>query len=93
MHLVPLLTGAIDVHKVVAILITCMVQAVQQTLPEQRKRSGSNTLPSNPWFDAECKAAKTERCTVMHQSTRKTSCAKISKCDFKGGGRMAEAPF
>ena len=30
MHLVPLLTGAIGVDNVVAILITCMVQAAQQ---------------------------------------------------------------
>ena len=37
MHLVPLLTGAIDVDNVVAILITCMVQAAQQSLPEKRK--------------------------------------------------------
>ena len=33
MYLVPLLTGAIDVSNMVAILITCMVQAAQQTLP------------------------------------------------------------
>ena len=44
MHLVPLLTGAIDVHDVIAILITCMVQAAHQTLPEKRKRSGNNTF-------------------------------------------------
>ena len=34
MHHVPLLTGALDVDNVVAILIQCMVQAAQQTLPE-----------------------------------------------------------
>ena len=39
-HLVPLLKGAIDVDNVVAILIKCMVQAAQQTLPKKRKRSG-----------------------------------------------------
>ena len=61
MHLVPLLTGAIDVDNVVAVLITCMVQAAQQTLPEKCKRSGNNTFPRNPWFDAECKAAKKYR--------------------------------
>ena len=32
MHLVPLLTGTIDVDTVVAILITCMTKAAQQTL-------------------------------------------------------------
>ena len=58
MHLVPLLPGAIDVDAVVAILNTCMVQAAQLNLPEKRKRSGHNTFPRNPWFDAECKAAK-----------------------------------
>ena len=35
MHLVPLLKGAIDAHNVVAALITCMVQASQQTLLEK----------------------------------------------------------
>ena len=48
MHLGSLLTGAIDVDNVVAILIRCMVQAAQQTLPEKRKRSGNNTFPRNP---------------------------------------------
>ena len=66
MHLVPLLTGAIDVDNVVAILITCMVQAAQQTLPEKRKRSVNNTFPRNPWFDAECKAAKKVKDRVLH---------------------------
>ena len=41
-HLVPLLTGAVDVDNVVAILITCMMQAAQQSLPEQRKCSVKN---------------------------------------------------
>ena len=68
MHLVPLLTGAIDVDNVVAILITCMVQAAQQTLPEKRKRSGNNTFPRNPWFDAECKAAKKVKNRVLHSA-------------------------
>ena len=67
-HLVPLLTGAIDVDNVVAILITCMVQAAQQTLPEKRKRSGNNTFPRNPWFDAECKAAKKMKNRVLHSA-------------------------
>ena len=58
MHLVPLLTGAVDVDNVIATLTTCMVQAAQQTLPKKRKRSVNNTFPRNPWFDAECKAAK-----------------------------------
>ncbi len=58
MHLVPLLTGTIDVDTVVAILITCMTEAAQQTLPHKQKRSVQNTFPRNPWFDAECKAAK-----------------------------------
>ena len=58
MHLVPLLTAAIGVDKVVATVIQCMMQAAQQTLPGKRKRSGNNTFPRNPWFDAECKAAK-----------------------------------
>ena len=66
MHLVPLLTGAIDVDNMVAILTTCMVQAAQQTLPEKRKRSGNNTFPRNPWFDAECKAAKKVKNRVLH---------------------------
>ena len=66
MHLVPLLTGAIDVDNVVAILIRCMVQAAQQTLPEKRKRSGNNTFPRNPWLDAECKAAKKVKNRVLH---------------------------
>ena len=68
MHLVPLLTGAIDVDNVVAILITCMVQAAQQTLPEKRKRSGNNTFPGNSWFDAECKAAKKVKNRVLHSA-------------------------
>ena len=66
MHLVPLLTGAIDVDKVVAILVKCMVQAAEQTLPGKRKRSGNNTFPRNPWFDAECKAAKKVKNRVLH---------------------------
>ena len=66
MHLVPLLTGAIDVDNVVAILTTCMVQAAQQTLPEKHERSGNNTFPRNPWFDAECKAAKNVKNRVLH---------------------------
>ena len=66
MHLVPLLTGAIGVDNVVAMLITCMVQAAQQTPPEKRKRSGNNTFPRNTWFDAECKAAKKIKNRVLH---------------------------
>lgn len=58
MHLVPLLTGTIDVDTVVAILIACMTEAAQQTLPHKQKRSVQNTFLRNPWFDAECKAAK-----------------------------------
>ena len=72
MHLVPLLTGAVDVQNVVAILITCMVQAAQQTLsPEKRKRSGKITFPRNPWFDAECKAAKKVKNRVLHSDASK----------------------
>ena len=66
MHLVPLLTGAIDIDSVVAILIACMVRAAQQTLPEKRKRSDNNTFPRNPWFNAECKAAKKVKNRVLH---------------------------
>ena len=66
MHLVPLLTGAVDVDKVIAILVKCMVQAAEQTLPGKRKRSGNNTFPWNPWFDAECKAAKKVKNRVLH---------------------------
>ena len=57
MHLVPLLTAGIDVDNVVTILIKCMLNAAQHTLPKKHKRSGNNTFPMNPWFDAECKAA------------------------------------
>ena len=39
MHLVPLLTGTIGVDTVVAILITCMAQDAQQTVPCKQKRS------------------------------------------------------
>ena len=48
---------------VVAILIatTCMMQAAHHTLSEKRKRSVKNTFSSNPWFDAECEAAKKVR--------------------------------
>ena len=67
MHLVPLLTGALDVDNLVAILITCMVQAAQQTLPEKRKRFGNNTFPRNPWFDAEHKAIKKVKNRVLHR--------------------------
>ena len=66
MHLVPLLTGAIDVDTVVAILIRCMTEAAQHTLPEKHKRSARNTFPRNPWFDAECKAAKKVKNRVLH---------------------------
>ena len=62
----PLLTGAIDVDNVVAILMTCIVQAAQQTLPEKSKRSGNNTFPRNLWFDAECRAAKKVKNRVLH---------------------------
>ena len=48
------------------ILITCMVQAAHQTLPEKRKRSGNNTFPRKPWFDAEHKAAKKVKNRVLH---------------------------
>ena len=44
MHLVSLLTGVIHVDNVVAILIKCIVQAAQQTLPEKRKRSVATLL-------------------------------------------------
>ena len=37
MHLVPLLSGTVDVDTVVAILITCMTEAAQQTLPHKQK--------------------------------------------------------
>ena len=69
MHLVPLLTGAVDhdVDKVVAILVKCMVQAAEQNLPGKRKRSGNTTFPRNPWFDAECKAAKKVKTRVLHK--------------------------
>lgn len=50
MYLVPLLTGASDTDSVLATLITCMVQAERQTLPEKRKRSENNTFPRNPWL-------------------------------------------
>ena len=74
MHLVPLLTGgAVDVDNVVASLIACMVQAAhdQQTLPEKRKRCVNNILPiarnqGRPWFEAEGKAAKRVKITVLH---------------------------
>ena len=36
MHHVPLLTGTIDVDTVVAILIVCMTEAAQQTLPRKQ---------------------------------------------------------
>ena len=65
-HLVPLLTGAIDVNNVGAILIKCVAQAAQQTLPEKRKRSGINIFSRNLWFDAECKAAKMVGNRVLH---------------------------
>ncbi len=65
-HLVPLLTGAVDIDNVVAILIARMVRAAQQTLPEKRKRSENNTFPRNPWFDAECKAAKKVKNRALH---------------------------
>ena len=66
MHLVPLLTGAIDADNVVAMLITCMVQAAQQTLHEKRKRSVKSTFSRKPWFDAECKAAKKVKNRVLN---------------------------
>ena len=53
MHLVPLLTctglGAIDVDNVIAILITCTMQAAQQTLPEAQALCEKHFLRS-PWF-------------------------------------------
>ncbi len=36
MHLVPLLTGTVDVDTVVAILIACMTEAAQQTLQDRQ---------------------------------------------------------
>ena len=67
LHLVPLLTGTIDVDTVVAILITCMTEAAQQTLPHKQKRSVQNTFPRNHWFDAE--------------SRKGGSCAMLPCCD------------
>ena len=43
-----------------------MVQAAQQTLPEKRKCSVDNTFARNPWFDAECEAAKRVKNRVLH---------------------------
>ena len=71
MHLVPVLTGTIDtidVDTVVAILITCMTEAAQQTLPHKQKRSMQNTFPRNPWFDAECKAANKVKNRVYYSN-------------------------
>ena len=51
-------TGATDVDNAVAILHKCMVDAAPQALPKKHKRSGTNTFPRNPRFNAECKAAK-----------------------------------
>lgn len=68
MHLVPLLTGTIDVDTVVAILIACMTEAAQQTLPHKQKRSVQNTFLRNPWFDAECKAAKKVKNRVYYSN-------------------------
>lgn len=42
LHLVPLLTRDVDVDTVVAILITCMTAAAQQTLFKKLKRSNQN---------------------------------------------------
>ncbi len=68
MHLVPLLTGTVNVDTVVAILIACMTEAAQQTLPRKQKRSVQNTFPRNPWFDAECKAAKKVKNRVYYSN-------------------------
>ncbi len=68
MHLVPSLTGTIDVDTVVATLITCMTEAAQQTLPHKQKRSVQKTFPRNPWFDAECKTAKKVKNRVYYSN-------------------------
>ncbi len=68
MHLVPLLSGTIDVDTVVAILITCMTEAAQQTLPHKQKRSVQHTFPRHPWFDAECQAAKKVKNRVYYSN-------------------------
>ena len=93
MHLVPLLTGAIDVDNVVAMLIECMVQAAQQTLPEKRKRSGTNNFPRNPWFDAECKAVKNrvQHSDASEHEKKLAVFQSVTAC--KGEGKMAGAPF
>ena len=67
-HLVPLLTATIDVDTVVAILITCMIEAAQQTLPHKQTRSVQNTFPRNSWFDAKCKAAKKVKNRVYYSN-------------------------
>ena len=51
MHLVPVLTGTIDtidVDAVVAILITCMTEAAQQTLPHKQKAICAEHLSKEP---------------------------------------------
>ena len=68
MHLVPLLSGTIDVDTVFAILITCMTEAAQQTLPHKQKRSVQHTFPRHPWFDAECQAAKKVKNRVYYSN-------------------------
>ncbi len=68
LHLVPLLTGTIGFDTVVAILITCMTEAAQQTLPYKQKRSVQNTVPRNPWFDADYKAAKKKKNRVYYSN-------------------------
>ena len=45
MHVVPLLTGTIDVDTVVATLITCITEAAQQSLPHKQKQSAQHTCP------------------------------------------------
>ncbi len=57
-RLVPSLSGQIDVDAAVAIVIMCMADGAEQTMSCKPRDSAKNTFPRNPWFDAECKAAK-----------------------------------
>ena len=68
MNLVQLLTGTIYVDTVVAILITCMTEVVQQTLPHKQKQYLQSTFPRNSWFDAECKATTKVKNIVYHST-------------------------
>ncbi len=83
MHLVPLLTGTIDVDTVVVILIMCMTEAAQQTLPHKQKTCIHIKFPRSPLMQ-NAKLFKSEEQGVLQsriRSRKADSCAMLSCCD------------